>query len=91
MVTNPAVYRRRGNEGYVRACMPRLPIALILLAGCTGGRPLSPLSSAGPARDTAGSDSVRVDVAEATRTIERVLDLVGWSDLNELKHTRIPR
>jgi imidazolonepropionase-like amidohydrolase/Tol biopolymer transport system component len=67
VVTNPAVYRRRGNEGYVRACMPRLPIALILLAGCTGGRPLSPLSSAGPARDTAGSDSVRFDVAEATR------------------------
>lgn len=31
------------------------------------------------------------DVAEATRTIERVVDLLAWSDLNELKHTRIPR
>lgn len=32
------------------------------------------------------------DVAHATRTIERVLDLVtGWPDLNELKHTTIPR
>lgn len=31
------------------------------------------------------------DVAEATRTIERVLDLLTWSELNELKHTTIPR
>lgn len=32
------------------------------------------------------------DAAHATRTIERVLDLVGgWPDLNELKHTSIPR
>jgi predicted DsbA family dithiol-disulfide isomerase len=28
----------------------------------------------------------------ATRTVERVLDLaVGWDDLNELKHTSVPR
>ncbi|HEX4867115.1 MAG TPA: DsbA family protein [Acidimicrobiales bacterium] len=33
----------------------------------------------------------RGDVAEATRSIERVLDLLSWSDLNELKHTSIPR
>ena len=32
------------------------------------------------------------DTAGATRTIERVLDLVtGWTDLNEFKHTSIPR
>ena len=31
------------------------------------------------------------DVAVATRTIERVLDLVAWSNLNEFKHTSIPR
>jgi len=31
------------------------------------------------------------DVAEATRSIERVLDLITWTDLNELKHTTIPR
>lgn len=31
------------------------------------------------------------DVAEATRTIERVVDLLGWADLNEFKHTSIPR
>lgn len=32
------------------------------------------------------------DAAEATRTIDRLLDLVaGWPELNELKHTRIPR
>jgi hypothetical protein len=32
------------------------------------------------------------DTALATRTIERVLDLAaGWPDLNELKHTSIPR
>lgn len=30
------------------------------------------------------------DVAEATRSIERVLDLLAWSELNELKHTTIP-
>src|SRR5947209_497451 len=34
----------------------------------------------------------RGDVAEATRTIERVLDLTtGWTNLNEFKHTSIPR
>jgi 2-hydroxychromene-2-carboxylate isomerase len=32
------------------------------------------------------------DPAASTRSIERVLDLVtGWTDLNELKHTSIPR
>ena len=32
------------------------------------------------------------DAGEATRTIDRILDLVaGWPELNELKHTRIPR
>ena len=31
------------------------------------------------------------DVAAATRTIERVLDLLGWANLNEFKHTSIPR
>ena len=32
------------------------------------------------------------DAAAARMTIERVLDLVtGWPDLNEFKHTRIPR
>ncbi len=32
------------------------------------------------------------DVALATRTVERVLDLAaGWPELNELKHTSIPR
>ena len=32
------------------------------------------------------------DVALATSTIERIVDLTaGWSDLNELKHTSIPR
>jgi Thioredoxin len=31
------------------------------------------------------------DVARATATIERVLDLVEWTDLNEFKHTSIPR
>ena len=32
------------------------------------------------------------DAALATRTIERVLDLTGdWPELNELKHTSIPR
>jgi hypothetical protein len=32
------------------------------------------------------------DAVLATNTIERVLDLAGgWSDLNELKHTSIPR
>lgn len=31
------------------------------------------------------------DVALATRTIERVLDLVEWPLLNEFKHTNIPR
>jgi hypothetical protein len=32
------------------------------------------------------------DVALATSTIERIVDLsAGWSELNELKHTSIPR
>jgi hypothetical protein len=32
------------------------------------------------------------DGAVATTTIERIVDLVrGWPDLNELKHTTIPR
>ena len=32
------------------------------------------------------------DASEAKRTIDRILDLVaGWPNLNELKHTRIPR
>ena len=32
------------------------------------------------------------DPAESVRTIERVVDLLtGWPDLNELKHTSIPR
>jgi hypothetical protein len=32
------------------------------------------------------------DAAQATRTIERTLDLLtGWPELNEFKHTSIPR
>jgi hypothetical protein len=31
------------------------------------------------------------DVAHATRSIERILDLLEWTDLNELKRPRIPR
>jgi 2-hydroxychromene-2-carboxylate isomerase len=31
------------------------------------------------------------DGALATTTIERVLDLLGWPELNEFKHTSIPR
>jgi hypothetical protein len=32
------------------------------------------------------------DAAVARRTIERALELVtGWPDLNEFKHTKIPR
>jgi hypothetical protein len=31
------------------------------------------------------------DLAVATRTIERVLDLIEWPILNEFKHTNIPR
>jgi hypothetical protein len=31
------------------------------------------------------------DGAAATRTIERVLDLLGWPELNEFKHPRLPR
>jgi DSBA-like thioredoxin domain len=31
------------------------------------------------------------DVDEAVRTVERTLDVVDWSELNELKHTSIPR
>ena len=34
----------------------------------------------------------RGDAAEARRTVERVVDLLtGWPDLNEFKHTSIPR
>jgi hypothetical protein len=34
----------------------------------------------------------RGDAELARTTIERVLDLAGgWSDLNELKHTSVPR
>jgi hypothetical protein len=31
------------------------------------------------------------DAAHATRTIERIVDLLAWPDLNEFKHTSIPR
>ena len=32
------------------------------------------------------------DPAESVRSIERVVDMVtGWTDLNEFKHTRLPR
>jgi hypothetical protein len=31
------------------------------------------------------------DSAASTQTIERILDLIGWVDLNEFKHTSIPR
>lgn len=31
------------------------------------------------------------DPAESIRTIERVIDLVTWTDFNEFKHTSIPR
>jgi hypothetical protein len=31
------------------------------------------------------------DGAHAVRTIERILDLLAWPDLNEFKHTSIPR
>jgi hypothetical protein len=31
------------------------------------------------------------DPAEARQTIERVVELLGWPDLNEFKHTSIPR
>ena len=31
------------------------------------------------------------DSSLATSTIERVLDLLGWANLNEFKHTNIPR
>lgn len=37
-------------------------------------------------RSPSGSDS-----AESVRSIERVLDLVEWTNLNEFKHTSIPR
>lgn len=37
-------------------------------------------------------DRPRGDVELATRSIERILDLLGgWPELNELKHTSIPR
>jgi hypothetical protein len=31
------------------------------------------------------------DAAESVRTIDRVVDLLDWPDLNEFKHTSIPR
>jgi hypothetical protein len=31
------------------------------------------------------------DAAHGRRTIERILDVVAWTELNELKHTSIPR
>jgi 2-hydroxychromene-2-carboxylate isomerase len=31
------------------------------------------------------------DGAHGTTTIERVLDLLQWTELNEFKHTKIPR
>jgi hypothetical protein len=31
------------------------------------------------------------DVKVARNTIDRVVDLLDWSDLNEYKHTSIPR
>jgi hypothetical protein len=31
------------------------------------------------------------DVEHATRSVERVVDLLGWTELNEFKHTSIPR
>jgi hypothetical protein len=37
-------------------------------------------------RSPAGSDPV-----ESIRTVHRVVDLLGWADLNEFKHTSIPR
>jgi hypothetical protein len=37
-------------------------------------------------------DRPQGDADRATRTIERTLDLLeGWVDLNEFKHTSIPR
>ena len=36
-------------------------------------------------------DRPRGDGAHATRTIDRVLDLLSWTELNEFKHTSIPR
>ena len=33
----------------------------------------------------------RGDAAHATRTIERLLDLLAWTDLNELKRPTVPR
>jgi protein-disulfide isomerase-like protein with CxxC motif len=31
------------------------------------------------------------DAEVAVRTVERIVDLLGWSELNEFKHTSIPR
>ena len=31
------------------------------------------------------------DAGVATESIERILDQIGWSSLNEFKHTSIPR
>ena len=37
-------------------------------------------------------DRPRGDIELATKTVDRVLDLVtGWPGLNEFKHTSIPR
>ena len=32
-----------------------------------------------------------IDAADATTTVDRILDQVGWSNLNEFKHTSVPR
>jgi hypothetical protein len=31
------------------------------------------------------------DAGHATRTIERIVDMLAWPQLNEFKHTSIPR
>lgn len=36
-------------------------------------------------------DRPQGDAARATRTIERIVELLGWPELNEFKHTSIPR
>lgn len=36
-------------------------------------------------------DRPKGDGAHATRTIERVVDLLSWTELNEFKHPRLPR
>lgn len=36
-------------------------------------------------------DRPQGNAAHAIRTIERIIDMMSWADLNELKHTSIPR